>query len=165
MRFCLLSLLSVSLCTLIGCGSAGEGAAQRVPVFKAGGTVTFAGAPVTDAAVTFVPLDGQPAAVGRTDANGKFTLMTYEYGDGAAVGSFTVLVSKSVSAAPVTDEETPEAHGTDASATYTAGAAHGGGGAAADELSMVPESYSSADTSTLRESVTAEGENNFDLEL
>lgn len=87
-----LSVLVLLLGT-VGCGSGGEHG-----VAKAGGTVTLDGNPVPELVVSFTPQStggGNPgkSATGRTDAQGKFTLSTYEMGDGAVIGKHQVMVS------------------------------------------------------------------------
>lgn len=74
------------------------------PVAKAGGVVTLDNKPVPDLVVTFTPIPGETqfqgeagmtgkTASGRTDSNGKFTLSTYEIGDGALIGKHKVTVA------------------------------------------------------------------------
>jgi hypothetical protein len=59
------------------------------------GVVTLQGKPLAGAAVTFVPTgtDGE-AASALTDSEGKYTLTTWEAGDGARPGQYRVKVSK-----------------------------------------------------------------------
>ena len=82
------------LLSAIGCGGGGEHG-----VAKAGGTVTLDGKPVPDLVVTFTPqapagtATPGKSATGRTDAEGKFTLSTYQMQDGAIVGNHQVAVS------------------------------------------------------------------------
>src|SRR5262245_38254316 len=52
------------------------------------GTVTLDGKPLAGAQVVFQPKSGGQAASGTTDAQGKFTLTTFNAKDGAAVGSY-----------------------------------------------------------------------------
>ncbi len=89
-----LFLALVLLLGTVGCDGGGEHG-----VASAGGTVTLDGKPVPDLVVTFTPQaaaggDGNPgkSATGRTDADGKFTLSTYQMGDGAVVGTHQVAV-------------------------------------------------------------------------
>src|SRR5262249_49985379 len=87
-------LLPIILCTSLlvslsaGCGSDGG---TPVRLAEAGGVVTFKGAPLADATVTFIP-DNGPIATGVTDLSGKFTLMTGSRA-GAAVGPCRVSVA------------------------------------------------------------------------
>lgn len=87
---------------LEGCGS---GRPKTVPVT---GVVTLDGKPVEGANVTFYPDTGQSAgtaqpkktdqvtrpATGTTDKEGKFTLKTFEPGDGALPGKYKVTIIK-----------------------------------------------------------------------
>lgn len=59
------------------------------------GTVTFKGQPVDAAFVAFSPkTPGIRSAVARTDARGRFQLMTIFPADGAMPGSYAVTISK-----------------------------------------------------------------------
>jgi hypothetical protein len=78
-------VLSVSLTA--GCN---RGGLNLAPVE---GVVTYQGAPLAEAAVMFKPAQG-PFAIGETDAEGKFTLMTANQ-DGALVGDHSVAICKS----------------------------------------------------------------------
>jgi hypothetical protein len=62
---------------------------KLVPV---SGVVLLDGQPVANAAVLFIPAEGRPAE-GTTDAEGKFTLQTFQPGDGALVGLHDVTVT------------------------------------------------------------------------
>lgn len=73
---------------VVGCGKSGT-----APTVKVSGTVTYNGQPVEGASVAFVPENGRPAS-GETDASGKFTLSTFETGDGAVPGKHTVTISE-----------------------------------------------------------------------
>lgn len=86
---------SVGLCVgAIGCGRSGQ-----FPTAKVTGTVTVNGKPVEGAILTFYPEAGKTAkaeagkaAMGITDAQGKFELSTYRQGDGAVVGKHRVSI-------------------------------------------------------------------------
>lgn len=84
-------LVSFSLCLFlfIGCGESGP---KTYPVK---GKVTYKGQPLEGAGVTFHPTSNGNPAVGQTNAQGEFVLMTYDVADGAVVGSYTVTVTKS----------------------------------------------------------------------
>jgi hypothetical protein len=78
------------------------------------GVVTLDGTPVPEATVMFVPVtEGQgPSATGRTDANGVYTLTAVDTGEataeteaGTLPGEYYVGVIKSVSEAPMSEEE------------------------------------------------------------
>jgi hypothetical protein len=70
-----------------GCGEEGAHLEKVVPV---SGTLTFQGQPLEHYQVTFLPSDGRRAAVGLTDAAGKFTMGTNAKDDGAPPGSHKV---------------------------------------------------------------------------
>jgi hypothetical protein len=86
-RLCYLIVPAAAL--LCGCGDDGLALA---PVE---GTVLMDGAPVAEAGVMFAPLDNKqgPPAVGTTDGEGKFTLVTANK-PGALVGEHRVAISK-----------------------------------------------------------------------
>jgi hypothetical protein len=78
-------MLLVSLVSVVGCG---DGRPQRVPV---SGTVLIDGAPVPHGFVTFAPPKGRSAS-GQLDKEGRFTLTSYEPGDGTLPGTQRVAV-------------------------------------------------------------------------
>lgn len=86
------------LALLAGCGGGGP---TLAPVT---GTVTYQGKPIADAEVTFYPKAGR-VAIGKTNAEGRFELMTASPGDGAGVGEYTVVISK---AEMVSDPNAPD---------------------------------------------------------
>src|SRR5262245_43236009 len=73
-RTAVIVFLVISLATL-GCGSKLPPGAK--PTRKVTVTVTYKGAPVEKAVVTFVNQEGPPTANGRTDAQGKVVVKTY----------------------------------------------------------------------------------------
>lgn len=81
------------LLILSGCG-----AGDRVDVYPAKGVVLFNGEPMMGGgAISFVPLDGQKgkSAGGAIDADGKFSMTTYDPDDGSMEGKFRVIVIQS----------------------------------------------------------------------
>lgn len=72
---------------LAGCG--GSGNPTTYPV---SGVVLQNGKGVANVNVAFFPESG-PSASGRTDADGKFTLTTFETGDGAVAGEQKVAIT------------------------------------------------------------------------
>jgi hypothetical protein len=82
---------------LLGCGSDKP---DREPTVKVTGTVKYKGAGVPDANVSFIPETAlgkaaeKKGAFARTDSEGNFTLQTFEPGDGAIPGKYTVTVTK-----------------------------------------------------------------------
>jgi len=159
--FAYASLVPVAF-LLSGCGGgASEG---RQPVHATRGVITMSGGPLVGATVTFAPLDGQPVAIGRTNDSGEFILTTYDGGDGAAAGKYSVVVMKvsSGSAAPAEeahspDGSTPIADGHDA----TAGA-DGDDGA---DGSLIPIAFTKSAETPFSATVEAGAENKFDFDI
>jgi hypothetical protein len=71
-----------------GCGP------DRPETISVTGTVTLDGSPVSGAVVAFTPVGGGRPATGTTDGSGKFTLTTFDDGDGALPGEHLVAVIK-----------------------------------------------------------------------
>jgi hypothetical protein len=80
------NLLLLAALVLIGCGDGGP------KLVKAGGTVKYNNAPLAGADVVFVPDEGGLPSIGRTDEQGRFTLMTSGR-SGAPIGAFKVSVT------------------------------------------------------------------------
>jgi len=75
---------------VLGCGGG-----DSLPLYEAGGVITYNGAPVKNATVTFAAAEGTkaPLATGITDDKGQYRLKSR--GElGAAQGSYIVTVSK-----------------------------------------------------------------------
>jgi hypothetical protein len=70
---------------LSGCG---DGRPRRVPV---SGRVTIDGRPLTKGAVRLIPENARPAT-GELDSEGRYTLTTFEPGDGVVMGPCKVAV-------------------------------------------------------------------------
>ncbi|MBW3540939.1 MAG: carboxypeptidase-like regulatory domain-containing protein [Planctomycetes bacterium] len=146
-HFSACAALSV-LVALAGCGSGAEGEGERVDVYPVSGKITMAGGPVANAAVTFSPKENQPVANGRTDAQGNYTLTTYEAGDGAAPGEYVVLVTKSTAPADPGLGPSVDDPNYGAAPQHTAQAPAGTG-------SALPDKYAAADQSPLTATVKA----------
>ncbi|MEW4530292.1 carboxypeptidase-like regulatory domain-containing protein [Maioricimonas sp. JC845] len=156
-----LMLAALLLPVVTGCsGGTSEG---RVKVYPVSGKVTMGGGPLVNATVAFAPHDGQPTAVGRTDVNGEYHLSTYGGDDGAAAGSYSVVITKPLGGGGG-GGAAAEAHGTDPTASYDVGGGHGAGGGAST-AGAVPERYSNSNETPLSATVTADGENRFDFEI
>lgn len=157
---CIVSL--VATCTLVGCGG-GDGASGGVPVFPVSGSVKMLGSPLANATVAFAPQGDQPTAVGTTDAQGNFQLTTYEFGDGAAEGSYKIVISKSSAPAgggggggQEGDHEAAEAAASVHSAVKKEGES---------TAQLVPAQYTSGAETPLTAEVKSSGENVFNLEI
>lgn len=83
LRMCWLVLI---VAIVAGCNDA-----NAPKTADAGGTVTYKGAPLAGAVVTFVPEKG-PIAMGKTDLEGKFSLRTGGL-DGAVLGPARVAIT------------------------------------------------------------------------
>jgi hypothetical protein len=77
---------AVCVVTTTGCGG------NRPPLKKMSGQVLLDGKPLTKGSVRIAPADMRPA-YGNLDGEGRFTLTTYEVGDGVAYGTHPVAVS------------------------------------------------------------------------
>ena len=136
-------------------GLAGCGGSTMPKIYPATGTVTWKGEPLADATVSFVPSAGAPSD-GKTDAQGKFTIMTNGM-PGARAGACKVTVSKFAGAgASMPAAPKPE----DMMKMYEQKKKGG------VEKGEVPAKYGRADTSGLAAEVTTDGAKNvftFDL--
>ena len=74
---------------LLGSSGCGDGRPARVPI---SGQVTIDGQPLKFGSILFRPASGR-APSGTLDANGRYVLSTYEKGDGAMVGEYTVAIT------------------------------------------------------------------------
>jgi hypothetical protein len=103
------------------------------------GKVIYRGKPVEGARVMFYP-SGQRPAAGTTDAEGRFTLLTWKPGDGAMAGEAVVCIAKMK---PVDIPNSP----------YDGA------------VSVLPDKYLTPSKSPLRRTITAAGPNDFTFEL
>ncbi|MHB8900145.1 MAG: carboxypeptidase-like regulatory domain-containing protein [Thermoguttaceae bacterium] len=151
MKCGLLGLVMGPLLLLAGCAPP---AADRPATYPVTGVVTYKGEPVADANVNFQLAGGSGYAVGKTDAAGKYTLMTFVDGDGALPGEYKVAITKfeqtaQASAAPDTSEEYAPAEQSEE---------------AAPAKNLLPAKYANSETSGLTATVT-EGPSTADFEL
>ncbi len=92
----------------LGCSSDNS---SRVPVYKVTGKITYKGAPVAGADVTFNCTEANRSAFGRTNEEGVYKLTTFSSNDGAVDGKHSVTVQQappSKPAAPVASVETDQ---------------------------------------------------------
>lgn len=123
---------------LVGCGPA------EPPVYPAGGRVVFrSGAPVTTGVIEFRPASGGPAARGKIEADGRFTLTTGPQA-GAVGGVHKVTIVQMAS-------------------NTAAAAGHGTTGHA--RAAAVHPRYAASDKSGLTRTVEPAGENHFRIEV
>ncbi|MEO8497827.1 MAG: hypothetical protein ABI614_22400 [Planctomycetota bacterium] len=135
-------VLGYAATALVSCILAGCGGSNNPATAKVSGVVTYKGAPVGDAVVTFMPTSGRPAS-GQTDAAGKFTLSTFGNNDGAVLGDHKISITPYLKDVPM--PETVEA-------------------AAALPKLPFPARYANPDTSTLTAKVdSGANEKNFEL--
>lgn len=136
---------------MFGCG--GKPADPNRPATTAvSGVVTHNGSPLDGATVTFKPVstDGK-AAFGKTDAEGKFSLTTFEGGDGAIPGEYNVTVVKmEVVESKAVSEDDPN---------YDPDYVE------PEAKSLIPEKYGNAADSGLTASVGTEPVSDIKLEL
>lgn len=121
------------------------------------GTVTLNGEPVEAATVTFVADGEGQDAIGRTDANGKYTLTTFGGSDGAIAGEYKVKIAKYTDMAA--DTTSGEA-GEDGEGGYIEPNENDTG----EQENVLPAKYADEKTSELTASVSA-GATSFDFDL
>ncbi|MEZ6125876.1 MAG: carboxypeptidase-like regulatory domain-containing protein [Planctomycetaceae bacterium] len=156
----------VLFCTFLA-ASAGCSGPDRPPIAAASGTVTLDGVPVEGATISFVPADGGRPGSGFTDAQGRYTITTFETNDGAKVGEHQVAVIKisgdgafmpgGADGSPQSDEMSlSEIPAPDSESS----------GKKAPKIDyLVPQKYGSAVTSGLRVTVPEEGSDQLNLTL
>lgn len=165
-------LLLLAAISFLGCSSGGPAMA---PV---SGVVTYKGAPVEGAVVSFTSADAPRGSSGTTDAQGIYKLSTFGEFDGAPLGSFRVSVIKLDPAAkPDSAMKTTEIKadqplpggGTPKLETTLPGAGAGmmpsPPGASAGPPSLLPAKYADPGKSGLTAKVEAGKENKFDFTL
>jgi hypothetical protein len=140
----------VALMTL-GCA----GGSDRPATVSVGGKVTYNGQPVEGAGIQFVIKEGSRSAFGTTNAAGEFTLTTFEPGDGAVPGDYTIIVTKLEGAGKQLEETSPD----------SAGAMTTEAEDAAEPKPLLPLKYASAAESPLKVTVPAGGLSGYNVEL
>ncbi|MBC7353154.1 MAG: carboxypeptidase regulatory-like domain-containing protein [Thermogutta sp.] len=90
--------LLVAFLALPGCGKK-----SPLPLVKTTGQLMYKGQPVADASVMLSPLEGQRAAVGKTDAQGRFELTTMNPRDGAMPGKYKIVITKATAVEAAAD--------------------------------------------------------------
>jgi hypothetical protein len=92
---------AAALLACAACGGPPPPDPNRKATFPVSGKVLVGDRPLARAVVTFHPLDDAKGAraYARTDAEGAFSLSTYEIGDGAPAGRYAVSVLQDADAA------------------------------------------------------------------
>ncbi|MGD9856481.1 MAG: carboxypeptidase-like regulatory domain-containing protein [Planctomycetaceae bacterium] len=149
-RVLCVQLLTVGLAGLLtGCsGSSDKWVQGREPVHPISGRVTLKGEPVEGAILIFHSTAKELSAQGRTDADGNYSVTTYEDGDGAVLGEHIVTVRKTKEVKKPTKYHTEDEP---SYATFT------------EEL--LPKESSSKQTSKLRVTVAEGGSADVNFEF
>ena len=148
-------LAVVLLGSVLGLGCGGQQDADRPNTVPVSGTVTHNGQPVEGATVAFQSAGGSRGAIGVTDAGGKYTLTTFESGDGAVPGAYQVKIFKykieisEAAADQESDDYVPPAEGEEAPQAEN----------------LLPPIYADPTTSGLTATVSESGDNTFDFPL
>ena len=87
-RYFTTMMLAVLVAFVAGCGGS-----SGPKVYPVAGTVTLNGIPVDGATVSFNSADGN-SAVARTDASGKYKLISSFGTEGTVLGTYSVTISK-----------------------------------------------------------------------
>ena len=167
--FVLVPLISL---ILVGCG----GGSDRPSLALASGIVTLNGEPVEGASLTFIPVAGGRPGSAITDAQGRYTIKTYQDAPGAIIGEHKVAVIKiSGPGAYVIQGDAPA----EAAATDEPGSGEDDGSDGLSEIEVldsaqtkepeliydVPQRYMNADESGLLITVPPEGSSELNLPL
>ena len=157
------------LCSLPGCGK--PPLPDTVPV---AGTVTYQGAPLEGATVTFrntsiAALDAGGLAMGTTDAEGKFVVQSHfgptDVAEGVVPGEYRVTVSKFIPPNGMSEEEYQQKLAEEEKIMEAEGAIPPDK-ETPPQVEMLPAKYSSSQESTLTATIADEGDTamSFDLE-
>ena len=144
------SCMSLSVLVFAGCSKSDR--PEMVPV---SGTVLYLGEPLEGASVRFTGKVGRPA-IGHTDANGRFTLTSFDEGDGAVLGEHAVTVTKYAKPSFEPPKKADGGYQFKSEAEMIA---------FYNRPSLLPARYGNSGQSGLRFTVTAEGANDFTIEL
>ena len=158
---CLIGLLA-----LTGCGS------SKISTVSATGTVTHKGKPLENASVMFSrggrDITKGEIAMGKTDADGRFSLTTYigpqTEVNGAVIGKYDVTISKYIIPPGMTEAQY-KALVAEVDKISASGAMMPPGQQLPDLVEMLPSMYSGIGKSELTAEVTPKGPNDFPFEL
>lgn len=147
-RIAVALVAAIGLVSLPACSSSDEWTAKRLKVYKAGGTVLLDGKPCAEAVVTFFSDTNTVSATGRTNAEGKFQLTTYNDGDGAVEGTHKATVVKR----EFVEEKTKYDSANERSVALI-------------PKELLPKKYMTPSTSGLSYTVATSGGNDFKIEI
>lgn len=147
---------------LSGCGGGGDTARPKTATVS--GKVTYKGAAVEGAVVTFSVVGAPRVATGETNASGEFRLTTFDTNDGAIIGDHSVTISKNKAGAGGTEEMTAESYAE--MMAKAKDAQRGIPGVDPEQKGELPVRFANAGESGLTRTVVAGEANvfNFDLE-
>ena len=153
------------LLVIAGCG----GDSGRISTYPVTGTVTGNGKPIVGAQITFHPEDeeGTRPAFGVTNQDGEFSLTTYDDGDGAIAGQYTVSIEKQAIRKEIDVENlTPggpqQVGGGDMYAKMMVGNRTEKSTVKSDDI---PQKFRSPETSGLKRTVEPSGGNEFNFKV
>ncbi len=155
MQSSLKSFVPLVIVLLVVAGCADGKSAGAKPTKPVTVKVTYKGAPVEGAVITFVDTGDPPApAFGKTDAQGVAKMKTFVEGDGAVVGTHQVAISKieTTGGAPAVDQDSPEYDPNAVNMPTTV-------------KYLIPQKYDSKATSGLTAEVKESGPNEFTFDL
>jgi hypothetical protein len=155
----LFATLSLSLVIMTGCG-------PDPNIGQVSGTVTYKGAPVEGATVSFLPTSGEGVlAVGNTDAAGHYVLAApvQKRGKGVTAGAFSGTYNVAIRKLEVTLSKADQLY-QEGKITYDELQSRGGGGGGTTR-DLLPLKYRDAKTSGLEADVKAKTDNVFDFEI
>lgn len=157
----LVSILAIMI-IIVGC-SGPDGHPQVVPV---SGVITYKGAPVAGARVSFVSPNSSRSSDGVTNEQGEFTVTTMNTGDGALVGDNLITVAFIDESAPAAQRfsgPSPEAAKSLTKEMQTLQDAPEK--KAGPKKSLLPLKYLDPKKSGLKRSVVAGEKNHFKIDL
>lgn len=158
-RLCIPAICAIVLLAPCGCGGGGP---ERPDLVAVSGTVVYDGKPLVGAEVAFWADKAPKASIGVTNSEGKFQLTMFDLNDGAMPGENVITVTKKVAAAaPSSSDMTAMLD----DPTKMATAMQEEPEQKQEVKPEIPARYSERGTTTLKETVSASGENNFTLQL
>ncbi len=143
----------------------GCGRGNKLKVVPVSGSVKYKGAMVEGAVVTFVTQASPRAAVGVTDASGKFRLTTIDTNDGAMAGDNQVTITKMPPKGGGAKEAMKSPEEYMKAMQGQPGKAAAPPNFAVDSKDSIPAKYGNPTTSGLKRTVVAGETNNFNFEL